>query len=149
MSIVRQELDIGAEQIVDSATGNIVSYIDPTSTAVVTKRASLARTNTSSTSLFVLPARAIPVDLRIWGGTESNAGTTATVEIGITGTANYFTSTLDVKGQNGKIPTTAVANLYVELSSATQVVGVYAETGSASSAGGPWWVEIDYYVNAT
>jgi len=110
---------------------------------------SVARTDTVAKNLFKIPAYAI-VD-KVWiFGPASNAGTTATLSVGITGTTTYFINAVDVKGNNGLVMPGAaatVANWGVSIGTAAlQVVGIYAETGAASSSGGPWNVVLEFHL---
>jgi hypothetical protein len=82
------------------------------------------------------------------GETESNAATTAVVSVGKTGSNTYFVSSQDVKGANGQMPCAGATNLGAVLSTsaATQIVGIYAETGTASNTGGPWTIMMEWYL---
>ena len=108
----------------------------------------IARTDTAAKNLFVLKAGTIPVRISYYAATASNAVTTATISVGRTGTATYFLNASDVKtaatATGQQAPTTNVTNLHTPLTSDTQVIGTYAETGGASSTGGPWTVMIEY-----
>lgn len=127
-----------------------VSAITPPGKDVKTKYFSLARTDTTAVVKAVLPFNATIVDFRIFGA-ASNAGTTATVSVGTSATATEFINAQDVKTAGGLIrPTSTVSatNLpNLEASPPTGDVIIwakYAETGTASSAGGPYIVFIDY-----
>lgn len=111
------------------------------------KRGTIARTDTSAKDLFQLPAGAVIDDLVIFGPAASNAGTTATISVGKTGTNNHFVNAFDVKGTTGagnQHP--AATNLGSVGASAITVVGIYAESGAASTAGGPWTVTMIYHL---
>ena len=116
----------------------------------ITSRAigTIARTDTSAKNLFTLKAGSIPVRVSYYAGTASNAVTTATISVGRTGTATYFLNAADVKtaatATGQQTPTTNVTNMHVALTSDTVVTGTYAESGGASSTGGPWTVMIEY-----
>lgn len=106
--------------------------------------ATLARTDTTAKNLFVLKAGTIPLRITLYSGTASNAGTSATVSVGRTGTNNYFLNAQDVKTNAGQLlPTTNVTNMQAPLAADTVVTGIYAETGTPSNAGGPFYVQID------
>lgn len=140
---------LGAQAfIVDDKTGNTVQYADGTSRGVMTKIGSITRSNTTDTTLFQLPIGAIPVSLYFWVPVASNAGTTATISVGVTGTDTFFLSGQDVKGTSGQQRVSTVTNMFaaVSTSAVTNVVAKYAETGTASSTGGPFTVAIDFYV---
>lgn len=147
------------QQIADSVLGNqqymrddnlktVTQYADGTTRMVSTKLATIARTDTSAKNLFILPINAQIVDVTIWVGTASNAGTTATVSVGKTGNNTFFINGQDVKGTSGKIRPTGPSNLFTALSTSatTQIVGIYAETGAASNTGGPFVVQVDFVV---
>lgn len=112
------------------------------------KSATVARTDTSAKNLFKLPANAI-LDGLLVSGANSDAGTTATLSIGKTGTNTFFVNARDVKaaasGNGLQLPTQA-ANMGSVGSAELQVVGIYAETGTASTAGGPWTVTALYHL---
>lgn len=108
----------------------------------------LARTDTAAKNLFKLPAGAIPVRIRVWTAVLSNAGTTANVSFGKTGANTHFVNAFDVKGGAAATQNDPTAtNLFGTVGAAEiQVVGIYAETGTASSAGGPFHVALDFYM---
>lgn len=102
--------------------------------------ASVARTDTTATAKMRLPKGARIIGF-VLSGTASNAGTTATLSVGSTTTANEFVNAVSVlsggvgNGVNvlngvasgvGAVLTAASTDIYVK----------YAETGTASSAGG-------------
>ncbi len=107
----------------------------------------ITRTDTSTASLFTLPADATPLAMYIDGTAESNAGTAASISVGVSTNQDYFLSTLDVKGSTGlgqQVP--AALNLASILTSPATVSGQYTESGTASSAGGPWTVVMLYAI---
>src|SRR5262245_2502233 len=65
--------------------------------------ATVARTDTAAKNLFTLPKGAIPLFIFLFGP-QSNAVTTATINIGRTGTPNYYVAAQDVKTNNLSIP---------------------------------------------
>jgi hypothetical protein len=132
MAYVTQQLADGTFRIVDGKTSNTVFQINPDSAIVgldsQTLTASLARTNTTSKNLFMLPANAVPVSLSVSATTGSDA-TTATISIGKTGTATYFVNAADAT-LNGDLPLT-VAHLGASVGSGSiQVTGVYAQSAT-------------------
>jgi len=104
--------------------------------------ASVARTDTAAKNLFVLPADSVPLYFLIYTDVASNAVTTATVSVGKTGTGTFFLNTVDVKTAAGLIvpPSAKNTNLVKGLLTDTMVTGTYAESGGASSSGGPFYV---------
>lgn len=127
--------------------------------AVQTLRGFVTRTDTTAKQLFTLPKNARVLFFSIWGFAASNAGTTATLSLGKQGgTGSEFLSGYDVKtaasGNGLTIPNAQLlegyntANPNVDTAKTTvdvTVTGTYAETGAASSSGGPWTVEV-YFV---
>jgi len=111
-------------------------------------RNTIARTDTSAKNLFRLPAYARPIRLSIFGTAASDAGTTATISVGKTGANTHFLNGHDVKTSSsgaGQVHPNGATNLDAVVgTSDIQVTGIYAETGSASTAGGPWTVVIDF-----
>lgn len=114
---------------------------------------SVARTDTSNKNLFTLPAGCIPTNILIASTAPSNAGTTATLSVGtVAGAVTDFLNALDVKtagtGGGSQKPTGSASTKFgVPLAADTVVDAVYAETGGASSSGGPWIVIIEALVN--
>lgn len=110
---------------------------------------SVARTDTSAKNLFTLPAGFLPTNILLAATAPSNAGTTATLSVGKSGgTGTEFLNAVDVKtagtGGGSQKPTGSASTLFgVALAAATTVTGIYAETGTASSSGGPWVVIIE------
>lgn len=107
----------------------------------------VARTDTTAKVLGTLPAGANVVGLYVSSPTASNAGTTATLSVGIAGTAGKFVNALDVKGATGAgqvFPTPTASFGAQGIGPAQTIQGIYAETGGASSAGGPWTVVLLY-----
>lgn len=115
--------------------------------ATLAARATVARTDTSPKALFTLPAGAQIVNISVDVPVVSNAATTATVSVGVSGGSNsQFSTGVDVKSAAGKVrPTTQaqVAN-WGPLAADTVITGTYAETGTASTAGGPFAVVVEY-----
>lgn len=108
--------------------------------------ASVARTDTAAKNLFVLPDGAVPLLFYIFTAVASNAATTATVSVGKPGSGTFFLNTVDVKTSAGLLvpPSAKVTNLVSGQIGDTMVTGIYAETGTASTAGGPFYVMCMY-----
>jgi hypothetical protein len=107
------------------------------------------RTMTTATNALVLPKDAQVIGLSIVGAAVSNAGTTATLSIGkVGGNGHDYLNAYDVKGATGagqQVPTSATLPA-TALTVDTQVTVTYAETGTASTSGGPWLVVLEYIV---
>lgn len=114
------------------------------------KNATVARTDTTAKLLFVLPKYAQIIDVELLTATASNAVTTATVSVGTTSAnSNELVLNQDVKTAAGYIdPTTSVvaAGYFANATTDIPIYAKYAETGGASSTGGPWQVIVSYAV---
>jgi len=111
----------------------------------------VSRTDTTASLKAVLPADASILGFLIYGA-ASNAGTTATISIGSTSAnSNEFVNAQDVKTTGGLIIPTASVNSAnmpqlenIPLGADIQIYAKYTESGTASSAGGPYKVAIWY-----
>jgi hypothetical protein len=137
----------------------MVNYPDtqangPTATSnakdVQVKSFRVARTNTTASVLAVIPQDATILNVSLSGSTASDAATTATVSVGTTSTSNEWINAFDVKGTTGSgqnfPPMVAGLGNLSGLPAGTdvQVYAKYAETGTASTTGGPWYINIYY-----
>jgi hypothetical protein len=134
---------------------NPLASYGPTATTpnckdVVVKVFPIARTDTVASVKCVLPGDATILDMRVFSATASDAATTATISVGLNGgSGTYFLNTVDVKTAAGMIrPTTKLANMMalenIPISGDILMTGVYAETGGASTTGGPFYVQVEY-----
>ena len=147
MSYSIQQPDDGSFRIVENASGKTIFQSDSDGKTVSAKVATVARTDTTAKNLFTLPANAIPIGVYIVSPLVPNNVDTATVSVGKTGSNTYFVNAADVKTAAGQLPCAAAAHLGSSVgTSEIQVVGIYAETGTASSTGGPFTVVMSYYV---
>ena len=124
--------------LVQTASGGIM-FRDGASSAVGSVVLSLdwnvARGATNTVVVGTLPANARIIEIAITVPVVSNAATTATVSVGLSGgSATAFTAAQDVKTAIGNFRPTATANWAV---SATKqdITCTYTETGTASTAG--------------
>ena len=114
---------------------------------------SVARTDTTAKTLFTLPVGFIPTNILYVATAPSNAGTTATLSVGKSGgTGVEYLNAVDIKtagtGGGSQKPTASASTQFgVALTAAVTVTGTYAETGGASSSGGPWIVIIEGLCN--
>ena len=114
------------------------------------KSFSIARTNTTAAVMLQLPAQAKILYFVCNGDTVSNAATTAVVSLGSTSSANEY-GTVDVKTY-GAVATVFGTGGLGAVSTATAtpigsnkpIYAKYAETGTASTAGGPWTIDVVY-----
>lgn len=114
---------------------------------IQSKVGTVARTDTSAKTLFVLPADAMIIGVRMFG-TASDAGTSATVTLQNkpfdTGTAATF-ATADAKTTTGSVAAGSLSGIaYSRVGIAQHITAAYAETGDASTAGGSWTVVVEY-----
>lgn len=127
-----------------------LSYPKPRSTQ--TKFIQVVRTDTTAFQGAYLPKDAIVVGLYVIGHAASDAATTAVVSIGTTTSANEIMASYDVKtaatGEGYSAAGAAAVGTYMasKLTADTPVYAKYAETGTASTTGGPWFVKIEYAV---
>lgn len=149
---IRQNAD-GSVSILDDRTGKEVLRADQDTTAeakvLITKVNTIARTDTTAKSLFTLPKNAIPVSVRTYWATNSNAGTTATISVGKSGgTGTEYENARSVLTGANTTNLAANANMFAAASTTadTTITGIYAETGTASTTGGAFTVEMQYYV---
>lgn len=122
----------------------------PTSKDVVVKAFSVLRADTSSTLKAVLPADASILTIMMEGGTASNAGTSATVTLVVsdnTGAISTGTA-VDVKTAGATTQIVQMPSLpNIQPSPLTgdlKITATYAESGTASTAGGPWTFIVTY-----
>lgn len=124
--------------------------ISPASKVRVASYFQLTRTNTVATVKDVLPADASLISIVLFGAPVSNAGTTATATINVsnntgvisTGTVNLLTSPTS---GNVIVAMSALPNLEpLPLLGDLTFSVVYAETGTASTLGGPWTFEVNF-----
>lgn len=137
-----------------------ISPLGPTRKAYHLVPFQVLRTNTTATKVAVLPADATILGFRFYIQTASNATTTATVTltgqgVGPTGATFAFgsQSVLAAAGNTGIMnatvnTVTGVFNLErppaVQTSGDIIIYATYAETGTASTTGGPFYFVIEY-----
>lgn len=106
----------------------------------------VARGATNTVVVGTLPASARIISIHVQVPVVSNAVTTATVSVGLSGGSNtYFSGAQDVKGSIGNFSQAATANWAVA-SAKQDITCTYTETGGASSAG-TFSVAVNYCVN--
>lgn len=131
-----------------------ISALGPTATSpynkdVVVKAFAVNRTDTVATVKCVLPGDATIIDMRVFSPAVSDALTTAVISVGIPGTNTKYLDTVDVKTAAGMIRPTAKLTNIMNLEN-TPITGditinaIYAETGTASTVGGPFYVIVEY-----
>ena len=133
-----------------------VTSTTPPAIELYTKTCLVARTDTTAFDAFVIPKNTLIAGVYVLGQTASDAATTATISVGSNpGTTNEVLAAFDVKGATGTgyQPAGAKAGTQVGVVNAGQagnttdlkVQAIYAESGTASSTGGPWLVKVEYY----
>lgn len=129
------------------------SPLNPVRFDVNTVPFQVLRSTTTSTKVAVLAADSTILGIKFYPTVASNALTTATVTITATFVATGTTVTLgtvDVKGTTVSAPVQGANYFNIERPPAVQTSGdiyikaVYAETGTASTAGGPFYFTIDF-----
>lgn len=108
--------------------------------AVFIRHGCINRTDTADKNLFRIPAALVPIAVIVTSPAASNAGSTAAISLGKTGTPTHFVNAFDVKGAGGtgrQFPTAGNLNAAVGANE-IQVTGRYAETGTPSTVGGGW-----------
>lgn len=130
--------------------GERVSSTSPPNAAIYFKTVKIVRTDTTAFEAFMLPKGAVPFGAFVVGQTASDAGTTAIIAVGTNpGTTDDILSAFDVKGATGAGFYAAEAKqgtgLGTQLTADTLYKAKYTETGTASTAGGPWYVKVSYY----
>lgn len=127
-----------------------VTATTPPAVDVYVKTCQIARTDTTAFDAFVLPKGAVIAGSYVMGTVASDAATTATVSVGSNpGTTNECIAAFSVKTNGlGYFATGATAGtgLGTQLAANTLIKAVYAETGTASTTGGPWLIKVEYYI---
>lgn len=103
----------------------------------------VARTETASVVKIVLPADATILAIARCKGVASDAATTATVTITAANNSGTVSSAIDdVKTSGATAGAVQMSNLPnlepIPLTGDITISAVYAETGTASTTGGPW-----------
>jgi len=134
------------------AATSFVSLSYPKVRESMEKVIKVVRTDTTAFVGAWLPKDAVITGMYVIGQAASNAGTTATLDVGSTATATEYLASYDVKTAatgEGYNPAGAAAVGTAFMSKLTADVPVYAkyvEAGTASTVGGPWYVKIEYVV---
>ena len=101
---------------------------------VFAKQGTVAFGDTSAKTLFTLPAGAIVVDVFVDGTTAFNDSGTDLLDVGKTGTGNFFIYALDIAATGRKAPTKT--NLGVSVgASAITVTATYTGQNANASTG--------------
>ena len=128
----------------------VVTSTTPPSMEMLCKTIQVARTDTTAFEGFVLPVGSVLAGAYVIGLTASDAATTAVIHVGSNpGTTNEVLASFDVKAATGKGYQPAGAfggtGMSSQVAANTLIKAKYAETGTASTTGGPWLVKVEYY----
>ncbi len=128
----------------------VVSVTTPPSLGMLNAIVQVTRSDTTAFDAFVLPKGAIIAGAYVVGPVVSNAVTTAIIDVGTNpGTADEIVDSFDVK-TNGKgyfnVGAAGGTSMGTAVTADTLYKARYAETGGASTAGGPWLVKVEYYI---
>lgn len=108
----------------------------------------VSRTDTASVLEVVLPGDASIEGIVFNGTTTSNAQTTASISITVANDSGTIgTGSVNVKSvtTTGFVTLSGIPNIQpVPLTGDIKVTAVYAETGTASATGGPWYFTVNY-----
>lgn len=121
----------------------------PTSKDVITKVFKIARTDSTTAVKAVLPADSSVIEISKFGSTNSDAGTSSTLNVVIadnTGTISSGTNDLKTTGvTTGHIQMSNLPNLQpVPLTGDLKISAYVTEVGTASTVGGPWYIKVLY-----
>lgn len=121
----------------------------PASKSDTSKFFQATRTDTASTLKAVLPAQASVFSVTLFGSANSNAGTTATLTVTIANNSGVFaTGTVNLLtggATTAEVQMTGLPNIEpTPLNGDLKVSVQYAETGTASTLGGPWVMRVNY-----
>lgn len=127
----------------------VVSYTTPPSPEILSKTVQIARTDTTAFDAFVIPKGAVICGAYVMGTVASDASLTAVVQVGSNpGTTNECVASFSVK-TNGvgyfAVGAQGGTSMGAQLTADTLMKARYAETGTASTTGGPWLVKVEYY----
>lgn len=124
--------------LVQTPTGGVAMVDDASSSKgamVLALSWDVTRAPTNTVTVGTIPANARIVRIDVQVPVVSNAVTTATVSVGLTGgSATQFSTAQDVKGAIGNFSQAATAN-WAPATTSRSISCTYTETGGASSAG--------------
>lgn len=134
-----------------------ISSVTPAALELYSKIVQITRSDTTAFDAFVFPKGAILAGVYVIApgaaGSNSNAGTSALIHLGTNpGTTNEILASYDVKvdGRGYQIAKNTLGTLGGQVNTSDLAIkAIYAETGTASTAGGPWLVKVEYYFPQT
>jgi hypothetical protein len=126
------------------------TVLTPVAKDVDVKVFAVSRSDTTSTLKCVLPADASILNIVKTGNTNSDAASTATVSLVVSNNTGAISTgtAYDVKTAGtttGFVTMPGLPNLEPQpLTGDLKITATYAETGTASTTGGPWYFEVTY-----
>ena len=128
----------------------VITSTTPPALSVLSKVVQVSRTDTTAFEAFILPKGAVVAGAYVMGSVASDAATTAIVDVGTNpGTSDEIVDSFSVK-TNGlgyhAIGAAGGSAIGSQLTADTLYKARYAETGTASTTGGPWLVKVEYYM---
>lgn len=137
-----------AKNLIQTASGGIAFRDEASSgvgSVIMAVAWQVARGATNTVTVGTLPANAQIIAIHVQAPVVSNAGTTASVSVGLAGGSNTaFSAAQDVKTAIGNFTQAATAS-WAPSASARDISCTYTETGTASSAG-TFGVSVQYVV---
>src|SRR5574343_388768 len=119
------------------AATSFVSLSYPKPREALEKVVKIVRTDTTAFVGAYLPRDAIITGMYVVGHAASDAGTTATYDVKTAATGEGYSPA----------GAAAVGTAFMtKLTADTPVYAKYTESGTASTAGGPWFVKIEYVI---
>ena len=127
-----------------------VTTVSPPARPSLCKIVQVLRTDTARFNAFVIPKGAVIAGVYVMGATASDAATTATITVGTSTSGTELVNGFSVKTNNGynAVGSAAGSAIGTQLSADTMYNAVYAESGTASTTGGPWLVKVEYYMTS-
>lgn len=126
-----------------------VTSTTPVAIECLSKTFQVARTDTTAFDAFVMPKGAVLAGAYVIGKTNSDAATTAGLSVGsVPGSTNEIINAHNLKTRgNGyyTVDNAGGSKMGEQFTSDTLIKAIYAETGTASTTGGPWLVKVEYY----
>ena len=123
--------------------------LTPTNKDVQEKIFQVTRADLASVLKVAIPGDASITGVTFFAGVSSDAATTASVTLVVTNNSGTVsTGTVDVKANGSTTAVVQMSNLpnieAFPILGDLRISGVYAETGTASTVGGPWKMIIRY-----
>lgn len=121
-----------------------ISTITPPSVSLQVKTGTVARTDTTQKALFGIPKGSIIRYFTVNSSTASDAGTTAVIDVGTSVNDDRYVAAEDVTADTSGYNPLGLNVSGGETGADLLIYGLYAETGTASTTGGPWNIACFY-----